>query len=80
MPGAISPLPQYAFMAWCSVKTQGLYLFYLYLILLDEDGMSGTWEQEMLTEFCLEILKRILLIFRLEWMNHDGNWSYIIGK
>jgi hypothetical protein len=34
MPGAISPLPQYAFMAWCSVrKAQGqlyLYLFYGY--------------------------------------------------
>jgi len=27
MRGAISPLPQYAFMAWCSVKSQGkLYL------------------------------------------------------
>jgi hypothetical protein len=32
MSGAISPLPQYAFMAWCSVKAQGqLYLLpYLY--------------------------------------------------
>jgi len=29
MNGAISPLPQYAFMAWCSVKAQGqLYLYY----------------------------------------------------
>jgi hypothetical protein len=27
MSGAIPPLPQYAFMAWCSVKAQGqLYL------------------------------------------------------
>jgi len=27
MRGAIPPLPQYAFMAWCSVKAQGqLYL------------------------------------------------------
>jgi hypothetical protein len=33
MSGAISPLPQYALMAWCSVKAQGqLYLLlYLYL-------------------------------------------------
>jgi len=23
--GAIPPLPQYGFMAWCSVKAQGLY-------------------------------------------------------
>jgi hypothetical protein len=30
MRGAISPLPQYTFMAWCSVKAQGQ--FYLYLI------------------------------------------------
>jgi hypothetical protein len=28
MSGAIIPLPQYAFMAWCSVKEQGqLYLY-----------------------------------------------------
>jgi hypothetical protein len=28
MSGAINPLPQYAFMAWCLVKAQGqLYLF-----------------------------------------------------
>jgi len=27
MSGAVPPLPQYAFMAWCSVKAQGqLYL------------------------------------------------------
>jgi hypothetical protein len=30
MSGAILPLPQYAFMAWCLFKAQGqLYLFYL---------------------------------------------------
>jgi hypothetical protein len=33
MDAAIPPLPQYAFMAWCLVKAQGLYL-YLYLIIL----------------------------------------------
>jgi hypothetical protein len=31
MRGAIPPLPQYAFMAWCSVKAQGQ--LYLYLLL-----------------------------------------------
>jgi hypothetical protein len=31
MGGAVPPLPQCAFMAWCLVKAQGLYL-YLYLI------------------------------------------------
>jgi len=31
MSGAIPSLPQYAFMAWCSVKsTVQLYLFYYY--------------------------------------------------
>jgi hypothetical protein len=30
MSGVIHPLPQYAFMAWCSVKAQGY--FYLYLL------------------------------------------------
>jgi hypothetical protein len=31
MSGAIPPLPQYAFMAWCSVKAQGQLYLYLYL-------------------------------------------------
>jgi hypothetical protein len=31
MSGAIPPLPQYAFMAWCSVKGQGQFYLYLYL-------------------------------------------------
>jgi hypothetical protein len=30
MPGAIPPLPQYNFMAWCSVKAQGQLYLYLY--------------------------------------------------
>jgi hypothetical protein len=30
MSGAIPPLPQYAFMAWYSVKTQGQLYLYLY--------------------------------------------------
>jgi hypothetical protein len=31
MCGAIPPLPQYAFMAWCLVKAQGQFYLYLYL-------------------------------------------------
>jgi hypothetical protein len=27
MCGAIPPLPQYVFMAWCSLNAQGLYLY-----------------------------------------------------
>jgi hypothetical protein len=30
MSGAIPPLPQYTFMAWCSVKAQGQLYLYLY--------------------------------------------------
>jgi hypothetical protein len=37
MSGAILPLPQYAFMAWCSVKAQGQ----LYLYLSDMRISSG---------------------------------------
>jgi len=33
MGGAITPLSQYAFMAWCSVKAQGELYLYLYLYL-----------------------------------------------
>jgi hypothetical protein len=36
MRGAIPPLPQYAFMAWCLVKAQGqLYLYLLGEFMLD---------------------------------------------
>jgi hypothetical protein len=31
MSGVIPPLPQYAFMAWCSVKAQGQLYLYLYM-------------------------------------------------
>jgi hypothetical protein len=31
MSEAIPPLPQYAFMAWCSVKAQGQLYLHLYL-------------------------------------------------
>jgi hypothetical protein len=30
MSGAIPPLPQYAFMAWCLVKAQGQFHFFLH--------------------------------------------------
>jgi hypothetical protein len=30
-----TPTPQYAFMAWCSVKAQGQLYFYLYLLSAD---------------------------------------------
>jgi hypothetical protein len=39
MSGAIPPLPQYAFMAWYSVKAQGK--LYLYLTQLEDLGVYG---------------------------------------
>jgi hypothetical protein len=37
----IPPLPQYAFMAWCSVKAQGQLYLYLYHI------MKAYWRVEV---------------------------------
>jgi hypothetical protein len=37
MRGAIPPLPQYAFLAWCSVKTQGQLHLYILPIGLRSD-------------------------------------------
>jgi len=37
MSGAIPPFPQYALVAWCSVKAQGQ--LYLYLIMSLTDGV-----------------------------------------
>jgi hypothetical protein len=48
MSGAVPPLPQYAFVAWCSVKAQGQ----LYLCLLPERkaglvGPGHVWEDDI---------------------------------
>jgi hypothetical protein len=37
MRGNIPPLPQYACMAWCSVKAQGRFYLYVYLLQLHEN-------------------------------------------
>jgi hypothetical protein len=34
MSGAIPPLPQYAFMAWCSVKAQGQFNFVVVVVVV----------------------------------------------
>jgi hypothetical protein len=42
MSGAITPLPQYAFMAWCLVKAQGqLYLLPLPVMVMDYKHSSS---------------------------------------
>jgi hypothetical protein len=52
MRGAIPPLPQYAFMAWCSVKAQGkLHIFFFY------KRLGGKWrdiKQQTTIHFSVE--------------------------
>jgi hypothetical protein len=68
MSGVIPPLPQYAFMAWCSVKAQGqLYLYiYLYLsqCLTKQHAVKTYWGSG-------GIAPRILLTSTLD----GGEWS-----
>jgi hypothetical protein len=52
MSGAIPLLPQYDFMAWCLVKAQGQFTFYLYL-LSDRVHYVGV----LLYETCLRIFR-----------------------
>jgi hypothetical protein len=48
MGGAIHPLPQYAFMAWCLVKAQGqLYLFLLLAQKILEGERLVSWSTVM---------------------------------
>jgi hypothetical protein len=53
MSGGISPLHQYAFMAWCSVKSHGQ--LYLYQIKEDEMGGGGNLAR-MRDEKCIQNL------------------------
>jgi hypothetical protein len=43
MCGATPPLPQYTFMAWCSVKAQGQLYLYLVVILSSPTTSSFKW-------------------------------------
>jgi hypothetical protein len=50
MSGAIPPLLQYAFMAWCSVKAQGqLYLYLYHINIVSIDLVSSIHVQSFLT-------------------------------
>jgi hypothetical protein len=46
MCGAIPPLPQYAFMAWCSVKVQGQ----LYLLPFKREEVIRGWRKLLTKE------------------------------
>jgi hypothetical protein len=47
MSGAIPPLPQYAFMAWCSVKTQGQLDLFLLFALQTQGYLTPHSEEKM---------------------------------
>jgi hypothetical protein len=47
MSGSIPPLSQYAFMAWCSVKTPGQLYLYLYLYVIVYELRWSFWTNEV---------------------------------
>jgi hypothetical protein len=54
MSGAMPPLPQYAFMAWCSVKTQGqLYLYLYYHRISFSVFQLDSFIEVSLSKFCM---------------------------
>jgi hypothetical protein len=71
MHGAVTPLPQYAFMAWCSVKKKAqrqlyLYLFKIYKIVILPVLLYGceTWSLTLREEHRLRVFEiRVLRIF-----------------
>jgi hypothetical protein len=65
MSGAIPPLPQYAFMAWCSVKKEAQGQLYLYLYLL---YCFNCKPREMKVE-----TEMILLLKIMDFTNHPAS-------
>jgi hypothetical protein len=60
MSGAIPPFPQYAFMAWCSVKSLGQLYFYLYFTNREEAKING--ENYIIRSFRTCSLHPVLLL------------------
>jgi hypothetical protein len=82
MSGAIPPLPQYAFMAWCLVKAQGL----LYLYKMEEEQEIG--EDCIMSSFitCTSIIM-VIKSRRVRWAGHVARmgqprnaFSILVGK
>jgi hypothetical protein len=76
MRGAISPLPQYVFMAWCSVKEKHKdnFTFYLPLHLLYDVHLE-LYIPEMLGIFFAEFLT----FSHLTWNHNDQNMFFKVG-
>jgi len=58
MSGGVTPLLQYAFMAWCSVKAQGQLYLYLYLHISVHMSSSTDLHYFKFLRYNLEILHR----------------------
>jgi hypothetical protein len=59
MGGAMPPLPQYAFIAWCSVKAQGQLYFYQNTVLVEGANVPADGDMKgkvTLFSFCLSVL------------------------
>jgi len=63
MIGAINPLPQYAFMAWCLVKAQGLYLFTFYPFVLHAPPISSSLTDYPNNIWCSVQVMKLLIFF-----------------
>jgi hypothetical protein len=69
MYGAIPPLPQYAFMAWCSVKKNTgttLPLVTIYMSIVEQNGPRGGLGEEIIAEVyadtSLDFLDNLLIV------------------
>jgi hypothetical protein len=58
MGGAVPPLPQYAFMAWCSGGAQGQLYLYLFILHINMD-VRETWCEGL---DCIEQFQ-----YRVQW-------------
>jgi hypothetical protein len=71
--GAIPPLPQYAFMAWCSVKAQGQ----LYLLPLSMPGNIGSPIRIIsLPSPCYSEVMGLLFVVYLSDFGYKNNSNY----
>jgi hypothetical protein len=70
MSGALLPLPQYAFMAWCLVKHRNKFTFYIYLDLKFSPNMKLILSVPCLTvSLCgMEGFAEFLNPLYIDWM------------
>jgi hypothetical protein len=74
MRGAISPLPQYAFMAWCLVKHRDNFTFTFYVAVLTVTNSNKTVYDRLNIEIAgsnpvrgMDVCLRVSVLFALDW-------------